>query len=189
MRFSKSFLLILTLLPTFAVSSEYDIKRNPDGPFSFTISGIKLNEGSTLKRESILFNDPSCPVVLTSHSTNIAFKDRGFRFNGTTNLEVKKDIQAIQVRTIQYDVYGLHMQNLSNDKPADFAVGPKTISGEWRARENNIGELLTTVTYVARVRLADGTQWVFNTDNLQLALSSLNLENKIEDSLGDNVQP
>jgi hypothetical protein len=32
---------------------------------------------------------------------------------------------------------------------------------------------------VARVRLADGTQWVYFADNLQLALSGFNLEQKI----------
>ena len=142
-----------------------------------------------MKRESILFNDPSCPIVLTGYSTKIIYKDRRLRFSARTKVDAKSEVQAVQIRTIQYDVFGLHMQNLANTEPVDFAVGPRTITGEWRASENDVTELLTTVTYIARVRLADGTQWVFNTDNLQLALSSLNLENKIDDSLDDNTQP
>jgi len=71
------------------------------------------------------------------------------------------------------------MQNLANTEPKDFSVGEITVDGEWRASEHEITEFLTSVTYVARVRFEDGTQWVFNSDNLQMALSTLHLEKKI----------
>ncbi len=161
------------------LAGDYEILRSPDGPFTFSLSGVELNEGSSLMRESILFNEPSCPVQLTNHSTSIVYKDRGFRFSGSTDLQVTRAISAIQVRTVLYDVFGQHMSNLANSEPMDMAPGPVTISGVWRASDNDVGELLTTVTYIARVRLADGTQWVFDSGNLELALSSLNLENKI----------
>jgi len=163
-------------------SAEYTISRAPDGPFSFTISGITLNEGSSLTRESILFNDPSCPAQLTGHGTEIVYKDRGFRFSSATNLQVNGDVRAIQVRTSQFDVFGQLIQNLSNIEAIDLPIGERRITGEWRASENEITEMLTTVTYVARVRLADGSQWVFDTDSLLLALSSLDLEQKIDES-------
>ncbi len=183
MFFTKLVTLILgiSLTGSFTLAAGYDIVRMSDGPFSFTISGIVVNEGSSLTRESILFNDPTCPIQLTKHSHSIKYKDRSFRFVGNTEFQVAKNAKAIQIRTILYDVFGQHMQNLTNSEPRDFATGLTTVSGEWLASENDIGELLTTVTYVARVRLADGTQWVFNTDNLQLALPTLNLENKIGD--------
>lgn len=171
--------MLFALFCTSAVAADYNIKRVPDGPFSFSISGIKLNKGSTLQRESILFNDPSCPIILTSHKINFKYMDRGFKFNGTTVLEVKRNVRAIQVRTILYDIFGRHMKNLANTEPKDFSPGHNTITGIWRASENDISEFLTSVTYVARVRFEDGTQWVFNADNLQLALSSLKLEKKI----------
>ncbi|MDF1614342.1 hypothetical protein [Desulfurivibrio dismutans] len=177
---SRIFLIaILLIFATSAAAQGYEIKRASDGPFSFSISGIKINEGSSLTRESILFNDPSAPVELKSHSTQIIYKDRGFRFSGSTELDAKQPIVAIQVRTILYDVFGQHMKNLANTEPKDFSPGTANITGEWRAFDNDITRMLTTVTYVARVRLADGTQWVFDADNLQLALSGLNLEQKI----------
>lgn len=46
--------------------------------------------------------------------------------------------------------------------------------------ENEISEALTTVSFVARVRRADGTTWAFNADRLRAALGSLNLEKKLE---------
>lgn len=157
----------------------YEIERKSDGPFEFSISGVKINKGSSLKRESVLFNDPASPVQITSHTTSIKFKDRGFRFVGKTGVDVGQPVVAVQVRTILFDVFGQHMKNLGNTEPKDFAPGKAKFEGEWRAYENDITELLTTVTYVARVRLADGTQWVFNNENLVLALASLNLEQEV----------
>lgn len=157
----------------------YMIERKSDGPFEFSISGVKINKGSSLKRESVLFNDPASPVQITSHTTRIKYKDRGFRFVGKTGVEVNQPVVAVQVRTILFDVFGQHMKNLGNTEPKDFAPGKAKFDGEWRAYENDITELLTTVTYVARVRLADGTQWIFNNKNLVLALASLNLEQEV----------
>ncbi len=165
-------------------AQEYDIERQHDGPFSFSIQGVQVNEGSTLQRESILFNDPTSPITLLSHSINFSYADRAFRFNGTTELKVDTSIVALELRTSLYDVFGQHMRNLSNTEAKDFAIGTVTLDGVWRARENDITELLTAVTYVARVRFADGTQWIFNSDNLILALSNLNLEQEFEDESG-----
>lgn len=169
----------LLMISVIANAGNYDIERMPDGPFAFSISGVKINEGSTLSRESILFNDPSCPVSLGAHATIIVYKDRGFRFSGVTDIDVRRQIVAVQVRTILYDIFGKHMKNLANTNPKDFPPGPAKLEGEWRASDNDITELLTTVTYVARVRLADGSQWVFDQENLHLALKGLNLEQKI----------
>lgn len=175
----QTIIALLVSLP--ALASDYDIIRMDDGPFSFEISGITINEGSSLMRESILFNDSSCPVQLSKHELSIKFKDRDFHFAGRTTFSVSVPSTAVEIRTALFDVFGQHMHNFSNSEPRDMAPGNIAITGEWRTRGNDVSELLTTVTYVARLRLADGTQWVFNRDNLQMALSSLDLENKIED--------
>lgn len=174
-------LLLLLLVPVFVSAGSYNIDRHQDGPFAFSISGIRINDGSTLTRESILFNDPTCPVSVKSHSTKIIYKDRGFRFSGVTAIEARSPIVAVQVRTILYDVFGQHMKILANTESKDLSPGPSKLEAEWRAYEDDVTRLLTTVTYVARVRHADGTQWIFDKDNLQLALKSLNLEHKIGD--------
>lgn len=177
----KTVAIVLLFLPTWVIAADYNIDRQQDGPFTFAISGVTVNEGSSLTRESVLFNDPTCPVKIQSHTTKIIYRDRGFRFASQTSIDVKSPIVAVQVRTILYDVFGQHMHNLGNTEPKDFGAGQATISGEWCAYEGDVSELLTTVTYVARVRLADGSQWIFNADNLQFALSTLNLEQKIGD--------
>lgn len=171
--------LVLLLLAANTYAANYEIKRLPDGPFSIEVMGVKLNEGSSLQKESILFNDKSCPVRLYGHTMWVKYGDSGFRFGRATNAEVSKKITALEIRTIQYDVFGRHMINLANTEAKDFAEGLVTIEGEWRASENDVAEFLTSVTYVARVRFEDGTQWVFNSDNLRMALSTLDLEKKI----------
>ena len=173
--------VVLLFMPVWVRAADYNIERQPDGPFAFTLLGVTVNEGSTLTRESILFNDPTCPVKILSHTTRIIFKDRNFRFEAQTSIDVKNPIVAIQVSTLLYDIFGEHMKNLGNTEVKDFSPGQSRLDGEWRAYENDVGKFLTTITYVARVRLADGSQWIFNADNLLLALSSLNLEQKIGD--------
>ena len=55
------------------------------------------------------------------------------------------------------------------------------MDGAWNIlRENDVSEHLSTVTYVAKVRLADGKVWSFQLEPLLAALRSLNLEQKIE---------
>jgi len=159
----------------------YEIERKNDGPVSFSVLGIQHNEGSTLQRESIILNDPSSPVILSSHSIHISFESRGYNYNGTTIFDIKSPIVALEFRTYFFDIFGQHMGNLSNIEVRDLTEGSDTITGVWRARDNDVQELLTTVTYVARVRLADGTQWMFNFDNVTLALAELNLEQEFEE--------
>jgi hypothetical protein len=99
-----------------------------------------------------------------------------------TTIQVQQPIVAVEIRHILYDVFGDHMQNLSNVEAKDFSVGPSTLEGTWSAyRENDITEHLTTVTYVAAVRLSDGKTWKFPLEQLIAALRGLNLEQKIED--------
>ncbi len=63
----------------------------------------------------------------------------------------------------------------------DFSKGKSSFKAKWEVGFDKVSELLTTVTYVSRVRLEDGTQWVFNEGNLQLALSSLKLQKNIRE--------
>lgn len=174
-------LAVLVSMPVFALAADYQIDRHSDGPFTFTISGVQINEGSTLERENILFNDPQCPVEVISHTTKITYKDRGFRFSSRTSVKIANPIVALEVRTGLYDIFGQHMHNLGNTEVRDFGDSQFTIEGEWRASENDVADLLTTVTFVSRARFVDGSQWVFDADNLQLALLTLALEQTIGD--------
>ncbi len=75
------------------------------------------------------------------------------------------------------------MQNLSNTEAKDITPGDHSLSGTWNIlRENEVTEHLTTVSYVAQARLADGRVWEFDSDALSAALGSLNLDQERETS-------
>jgi hypothetical protein len=174
--------LAVVLVSMSAFAATYDVKRELEGPFSFKMIGVEFNKGSSLQRESVLFNDPSCPVQLAKNAMAFNYADRHFTIVSTTNLTFGQPIMALEVRHILFDVLGRHMRNLANLEARDFSAGPTSLDGTWNLyNDNATSELLTTVTYVARARLADGSQWVFNSDNLTLALGTLNLEKKIDD--------
>jgi hypothetical protein len=165
-----------------ALSAPYEVKREVEGPFTFKLFGVDLNKGSSLQRESVLFNDPSCPVLVVKNAMTFDYADRQLRISSATELVLSQAVTALELRHILFDVFGQHMRNLSNTEAKDFSLGPSSLKGTWNLFDDNAtSELLTTVTYISRVRLPDGTQWVFNSDNLTAALGTLHLEKKIED--------
>lgn len=188
-------LAAVLLLPGWILADSYNIDREKDSrigskrfvkDISFEDNQIqttyeyRFNNESTLIRERIFLNDPICPVKIRSHKieSDGALDPANIRFSGMTIIEVKNPIVAIDVRTSLYDVFGQHMTNLQNLIIKDFSPGQSEISGLWSANIRQINEFMTAVTWVARVRLADGTQWVYHEDKLISALSTLNLEQK-----------
>lgn len=158
-------------------AANYEISREIDAPFSFRFLGITLNEGSTLQREAILFNDPAAPAQLTSSKSSFEYRDRRFEIDAETKLKISQPLVALEVRHILFDVFGQHMRNLRNLEAKDIAVGEFEQEGTWRLFDDGVvDELLTRVTYVARARLTTGEQWVFNEEALTAALASLRLE-------------
>ncbi len=166
-------------------STAYEITRSNDGPFTFRVSRVTLNEGSSLERETILLNTPRSPIILSAASLGIDYEDRRFQFGVSATAEVGTAIRAFEVRHVLYDVFGEHLQNLSNTEARDIEPGATQFDGTWNVlRESDATELLTTVSFVARVRLANGQVWVFDPEELAAALASLNLEQQIEEEPG-----
>ncbi len=161
--------------------ADYNVERQKDGPFSFWFSRVKVNPGSTLTRESILFNDPACPVGIQSNRTKIVYRNGELRFAARISVRTNRAVAAIQTKLRLFDVFGQRMQDLVTTESRDFHPGHFTILGEWRLCEGNAEQILTTAACVTRVRLDDGRQWVFNKDNFELALNVLDLEREMED--------
>ena len=190
MRLARILLLIVFGLVTMVDignAQEYGITRSPDGPFSFQILGITMNEGSTMQRESIVLNVPDSPIRFVSASLSFDFEDRRFRYNVAAQVEAAVPITALEVRHVLFDVFGEHVKNLSDTEAKDITPGDHSLSGTWNIlRENEVTEHLTTVSYVAQARLADGRVWEFDSDALSAALGSLNLDQEVEDDPDQN---
>ena len=72
---------------------------------------------------------------------------------------------------------GVHTGPVVIPPPSDGDVAER-----WNALGDLIPEMLTTVTFVARVRLSDGTQWSYDEGKLLAALARLKLEARLGDS-------
>src|SRR5438105_3647205 len=158
-----SLMLLAAMVPT-AVSyaQQYQVNRAPDGPFATKILGVPFNQGSSLQRERILLNIPSCPVQITATSLTYDYKDRGMQYKVRSTFQTQQPIAAVELRYILYDVFGDHLRNLSNTEAKDYTSGEHVVDGTWNVlRENDVSEHLTTVAYVAKVRLPDGKVWSF----------------------------
>lgn len=172
----KLWLLASVAMFSGTLQAEYIVKKQPDGGFTIDIDGIKLNKGSTLQRQTVLLSNPASTVELVSGHLGFIHASGGFRFSGSVELKLNKPIQAIQIRHAVYDVFGQHLRNLSNVEVKDHGAGQMKVEGIWRSSENDIGEALTNVVYVARVRFNDGTQWVADFSEIAKQLESLQLE-------------
>ena len=166
-----------------ASAGDYQSSRAQDAPFAFTsMFGGTFNKGSSLMRETILLNDPDSPVQITKTQTRFELVKSNFDFVSANEFDTKKPLAAVSIHHVVFDVFGRQMDNLSAIDVSDRDVGRYAKEGRWRSLGDYVPALLTTVTYVGRVRLSDGTQWVFDEDRLLAALRRLQLEPVIGDS-------
>src|SRR5687768_8289679 len=108
----KALLVVLVVVLTAALvpATQYDIKREVEGPFTFKLLGVQFNEGSSLQRESVLFNDPSSPIQIGKNAMTFSYEDRRLKLSSTTGLSISKPVMALEVRHILFDVFGRHMK-------------------------------------------------------------------------------
>lgn len=166
-----------------ACAGDYAVARAPDAPFAFTsIFGGTFNKGSSLIRESIVLNDPDCPVQIATVSTRFELAKSNFALASATAFALRAPVAAISIRHATYDVFGQHMETLAGTDVSDRGAGAHVREARWNALGDLIPEMLTTVTYVARVRLSDGTVWSYDEARLLAALRRLGLDARIGDS-------
>ena len=138
--------------------------------------GIKVNDGSSLKREYTTINDSNCPVQLNDVGIETSYGSSSYSFRPTGNLTAKEPIVAYEVVHLIYNVFGEHMKSLSNTEITDID-GQKDFSkySSWYASENNVSEYLICVSYVSNVRTKSGKLWHYNFKVLKDQLNKLEI--------------
>jgi hypothetical protein len=172
-------LLLVALLGRIipAVAGEYQILRVQEGPFAFTASiGATFNKGSSLQREIILLNDPDAPLQVAQAATRFELAKSNFSFVPAMQFEARAKVQAISIRHIAYDAFNRHLESLASTEVLDREAGRHSKEARWNSVGELVPDLVTTVVYVARVRLGDGTQWAYDEGHLQAAVGKLGLE-------------
>jgi|SRR5271157_55360 len=133
--------------------------------------GIQINKGSSLQRRWFVLNDSSCPVRLSGAGITTVYQsssiggDYEYKPVGTAN--ASEPITAFELRFLLFDVWGQHMETLSGTQISDYTGQiPLKDIGTWRAGENDVSEMLTVVTFVARAKKPDGSVWEYDPSSL-----------------------
>jgi hypothetical protein len=169
-------ILAIILFSSFCCYSQLSVEKKEGSSVVTKLSmNIKVNDGSTLKREYITINDSNSPIQLqsvgveTSYSSSYSFKPIG-------SMTAKEPIVAYEVVHQIYNVFGEHMKSLSNTEIIDFE-SQKEFSkySSWYASENNVSEYLICVSYVSNVRTKAGKLWHYNFKALKEQLNKLEI--------------
>jgi hypothetical protein len=175
MRKNIAFALFIAL--NFNSYSQLDVKKVNGGSVITKLGmGIKVNEGSTLSREFITINSPSCPLQLTDVGINTAYAN-SYSFVPVGNITPRESITAYEVHHVLYDVFGRHIKTLSNQTIKD--INAPTIFDKyssWYASENNVSEYFICVSYVADVRTANNVIWHYDSKEMQSELNKIKLK-------------
>jgi hypothetical protein len=181
----KSILITSILFYSFQSFSQLKIDKKEGSSVVIKLStGIKVNDGSTLKKEYIIINDTNCPIQMVDVGIETSYAASEFSFNPIGLLKSKEPIVAYEVVHLIYNVFGEHMESLSNTEIIDFE-GEKNFSrySSWYASENNVGEYLICISYVSNVRTKSGKIWHYNFKALKEQL------NKIEFTFEEGFVP
>jgi len=130
-----------------------------------SINFIMANQQSSLWRTWVTVNDSDCPVALSKTGVNADYSDY-FRFTPSGSASVQSDVVAFEVRFLIYDMFGNHIKTLSSTEVEDVSAGNSLDlrGGEWRAWGNEASEFLSSVSFVAYVREANGNIWRYDAE-------------------------
>lgn len=173
----KIILIISILFYSFQSFSQLIVdKKEGSSVVTKLTMGIKVNDGSTLKREYTTINDTNCPIQMVDVGIETSYAASRYEFKPIGLLKSKEPIVAYEVVHLIYNVFGEHMKSLSNTEIIDFE-GQKDFSkySSWYASENNVTEYLICVSYVSNVRTKSGKIWHYNFKALKEQLNKLEI--------------
>ena len=174
----KKFILgIFFLLLCFVSFPQLSVSKKDGGSVVTKLGmGVKVNDGSSLIRQQITINDANCPIQLGDVGIETSYTSSRYSFKPIGGFTTKEPIVAYEVMHVVYNVFGEHMQTLSNTEITDID-GKKDLSkwASWYASENNVSEYFTCVSYVANVRSKSGIVWHYNFKQLKEQLNKLEI--------------
>lgn len=158
-------------------SAQLVVTVEESGPVSCSAGyGTEIFEGSTLTREKVILNDASCPVNINDYQIKTRYSERQFEFYDIGYFVSTVAISAYELHTHLYDVFGRHQRLLVSTRVEDcqqeFMYHPVT----WRTTSNEAMVYLTAVSYMAKVRTADGEIWTCDYQGIAQKLSELSIE-------------
>lgn len=177
----KRFVVLLScLIFTSNIFSQLTVSKVEGGSVVTKLSmGIKVNQGSSLKRDWVTINDPACPIQLNDIGIETSYgssTSSSYSFKSVGSFVTKEPIVAYEVVHVLYNVFGEHMKSLSNQEVTDIDVKSDFSKyASWYASENDVSEFLICVTYVSNVRTKSGLLWHYSYKPIKEQLDKLKI--------------
>jgi hypothetical protein len=158
-------------------SAQLVVTVEESGPVSCPAGyGIEFFKGTTLTREKVILNDVSCPVNINDYQIKTRYNERQFEYYNEGNFASTGAISAYELHTHLYDVFGQHQRLLVSTRVEDCQQDFIHQAGTWRTTSNDAMVYLTAVSYMAKVRTADGKIWTCDYQGIAKKLSELSIE-------------
>jgi hypothetical protein len=142
-----------------------------------TANGV-LNQGSSLRRTWYVIDDQKAEVGLDHAGVfpHLDEKEKLQYFMPVGTVSPKQAISAVELRYVLFDVWGQHLRTLSVTQLADSSTHVDFRgSNQWVALESEVSQLVTVVSFVARVRTAEGRVWTFDAVRMVPQMQDLGL--------------
>jgi hypothetical protein len=181
---NKSLLVLILGTLSFTCSAQLSNQKFEGQEIKLDLGGWAdnfMNAGSTLKSIHYIINDEMCPVQLNAAGILVKYSSSSgvskYRFKRKGSYTANKEVQAIEIVHVLYDVFGNHISSLSDliieDISGTMQLNPRS---NWYASDNQAQEFLTSVTFVEAVRLKDGSIWKNSEEGLRLELKKVKLD-------------
>jgi hypothetical protein len=142
-----------------------------------TASGL-LNQDSSLKRRFFVVADTNSPAGIEHAGiySRLDEKEKVDYFLPFGTVSPKQAISAVEVRFVLFDVWGERIRTLSSTRLVDSSTHVDLRgTNKWMALESEVGQLVTVVSFVARIRTADGDVWTFDPNRVASRIEGLGL--------------
>ena len=168
--------------------SSLQVRQEDGGRVAVRTASGFLNQGSSLKRTWYVIDDQKAPAGLDHAGVfpRLDEKEKLQYIMPVATVTPKQAISAVEMRYVLFDVWGQRLRTLSVTQLADSSTHVDFRgSNKWVALESEVSQLVSVVSFVARVRTAEGGMWTFDADRMAPHLRDLGLQVVAADLIPD----
>ena len=171
--------------------SSLQVREEDGGSVAVRTANGALNQGSSLKRTWYVIDDQKAPAGLDHAGVFPRWDEKeGLQYIMPVGIVSPKEaISAVELRYVLLDVWGQRLRTLAVTQLIDSSTHVDFRgSSKWVALESEVSQLVTVVSFVARVRTADGGVWAFDANRMTPHLRDLGLQADATDLIPDDLR-
>jgi len=150
-------------------SADAEILSGTYGTMQVALSpNIVLNADSKIERPWIVVNDEALPAKINGRAAPVPVYgsySKRYKYSAEYSFSVEADISAIEIHFILFDVWGERTKTLSATEITEYSAGVHELNHIWGSfNKNEASKHYSSIGYIARLRLKDGTILHANSD-------------------------